>query len=617
MDWDTIAPILVSGIVLGSLYAMMATGLSLICSTLGIFNFAHGVIMTLGAYVAWQVGTEDGFGLGIAAGLALGVAATIGVGCLIEVTLVRPFLGRANVVLLAVITTLAASVFIENAALLTWSGRIKQQPPLIAGDASILRVTVSAHEALIVGISPAILIALWLFLKVSRTGRAIRAVSQNRDSALLAGMNVPLLYALAFGMSAGLAGFAGILLGSIRFISPVMGGEPMVKAMIVAIFGGLGSLAGTVGAAYLIGARGGERVRDRPVLDTRGLVRGDDRCPGDASHRPVRQKVRPAVRQRLDRATVGKIAGAAALVLLPLVIGDSYLRHLVIVAMIYAVIASNWDLSLGYGGIFNFAHLAFFGVGVYFCAIVSKVLGVSPWLAIPAAGLAAAAAALVCLPVLRLKGIYVILVTFAFGQLVLHLVISQAEITGGSVGMVFLPALEIGDYKFTRDGKLGYYYIALTVFLLSTFFLRRLVKSSFGLAVVALRDNEEYAVSRGIFLARQRVYTLTASALFTGIAGGFYATYLRVASPEIFGFGVLSLVLSMLLVGGIGTIWGPVLAAFALTFLSEAMIDFGAWRHLIVAAMIVLVLLFYPGGLLMALDGIARRVTSAFSPKVD
>ena len=92
---------------------------------------------------------------------------------------------------------------------------------------------------------------------------------------------------------------------------------------------------------------------------------------------------------------------------------------------------------------------------------------------------------------------------------------------------------------------------------------------------------------------------------------------MRVASPETFGFGVLSLVLSMLLVGGIGTIWGPVLAAFALTFLSEAMIDFGAWRHLIVAAMIVLVLLFYPGGLLMALDGIARRVTSAFSPKVD
>ena len=107
--WQTFSPILVSGIVLGSLYAMMATGLSLVWTTLGIFNFAHGVIMTLGAYVAWQVGTEGGFGLGLAAGLALGVAATIGVGCLIEVALVRPFLCRANVILLAVITTVWAA----------------------------------------------------------------------------------------------------------------------------------------------------------------------------------------------------------------------------------------------------------------------------------------------------------------------------------------------------------------------------------------------------------------------------------------------------------------------------------------------------------------------------
>ncbi len=253
MAWDTISPILVSGIVLGSLYAMMATGLSLVWTTLGIFNFAHGVLMTLGAYLAWQVGTEGGFGLGLSLGLALGVAGVIAVGCLIEAALVRPFLGRGNVVLVAVITTLAAAIFIENSALLTWSGRIKRLPPLISGDASILGVTISAQEALIVGLAPAILIGLWLFLKFSRTGKAIRAVSQNRDAALLAGMNVPLLYATAFGMSAGLAGFAGILLGSIRFISPVMGNEPMVKAMIVAIFGGLGSLAGTVGAAYVIG----------------------------------------------------------------------------------------------------------------------------------------------------------------------------------------------------------------------------------------------------------------------------------------------------------------------------------------------------------------------------
>ena len=309
------------------------------------------------------------------------------------------------------------------------------------------------------------------------------------------------------------------------------------------------------------------------------------------------------------RSALPKLLGLAVFVALPAIIEDTYLRHLIIVAMVYAVVASNWDLSLGYGGVFNFAHLAFFGVGVYFCAIVSKVQEVSPWLAIPGAGLAAALAAIIiCLPVLRLTGIYVILVTFAFSQLILQLVISQADITGGSVGMVFLPALKIGDYNFARDGKLGYYYVILLIFVASTYFLRRIVASAFGISVVALRDNQDYALSRGISLAKQRVLTLAASALFTGVAGGFYATYLRVASPQIFGFGTLSLVLSMLLVGGIGTIWGPILAAFVLTFVSEAMIDLGAWRHLIVASLIVLVLLFYPGGLHSALLGLVDKL---------
>ncbi len=308
-----------------------------------------------------------------------------------------------------------------------------------------------------------------------------------------------------------------------------------------------------------------------------------------------------------SRNNLPKTLGLLVLVFLPLIFDGSYARHLLIVALVYAVIASNWDLSLGYGGIFNFAHLAFFGTGVYFCAVMSKTFSVNPWIAIPGAGLASMlAAAIISLPVLRLKGIYIILVTFAFSQLILQLVLSQAEITGGSVGMVFLPPLKIGDYNFARDGKLAYYYLALALFVLSTYFLRRIVKSVFGLSVVALRDNEDYALSRGISLARQRVLTLTASALFTGIAGGFYATYLRVASPQVFGFGILSLVLSMLLVGGISSIWGAIVAAFVLTFLSEAMANLGAWRHLITAALIVGVLLFYPGGLITALT-VARR----------
>jgi branched-chain amino acid transport system permease protein len=304
---------------------------------------------------------------------------------------------------------------------------------------------------------------------------------------------------------------------------------------------------------------------------------------------------------RISRQHLPLLLGLVVLLVLPL--GVSPLeRHLMILVFLYAVLASSWDLSLGYAGIFNFGHIAFFGLGAYASAILSKTVGIDPWLSVPAGGLIGMlAAAIVSVPVLRLKGIYVVLVTFAFSQLCLQLIVSQAEITGGSKGFPLVPPLELGDYNFARDGKYGYYYLSLALLVVSTVYLRRLVTSHFGRSIVALRDNEDYAISRGISLARQRFFTLIASAAMTGVAGGLFSTYTRVASPEIFGFGPLSLALSMLLLGGINSIYGPILGALAITVLSEAMVALGPWRFLIISAMIVLVMLFYPGGVISAL----------------
>jgi branched-chain amino acid transport system permease protein len=174
-------------------------------------------------------------------------------GCLVELVLLRPFYGRSNLVMLTVITTLSGMVILENSALLTWGPRIKQLEPLVGGNVDVIGVTISAQEAIIMVVSPLLILVIWLWLRFSRTGRAIRAVGQNHDAAQLLGMNVSALYMTAFGLSAVLAAIAGVLLGSIRFVSPGMGGEPLTKALIVAIFGGLGSVAGTVLGAYVIG----------------------------------------------------------------------------------------------------------------------------------------------------------------------------------------------------------------------------------------------------------------------------------------------------------------------------------------------------------------------------
>lgn len=287
--------------------------------------------------------------------------------------------------------------------------------------------------------------------------------------------------------------------------------------------------------------------------------------------------------------------------LLPSVVQDSYWRHLFIIAFIYAIVASNWDLSLGYAGVFNFGHVAFFGIGVYATGLSAKLLGIDPWVAMALGGLAASlAGAVVALPVLRLKGIYVILVTFAFSQLVLQFVLSQSDLTGGTQGLVRIPTISAFGYNFLRDYRFGYYYVALALLVASTMFLRLLVGSNFGMSLRALRDNEDYALARGIPTGLQRLKVLIASAFFTGVAGGFYAVYLRVASPEVFGFSTVSLALSMVLVGGIATIYGPIAAAIILTLVTESLAHLAGMnesRFMLVAALMLAVLLFLPKGL--------------------
>lgn len=248
---DTLIATLVSGLVLGSLYALMASGLSVVWTTLGVFNFAHGALMMVGAYLAWTI--SEPLGLGPLAGVVIGAIGAGLVGVVIERLLVRPYYNNRNMLLITAMTTLAATIILERGAQMIWGPRIKQLPRLIGGEANIFGTVISAHEALLIVLAPAVLILLWRFTVVSNRGRSLRAVGQNPDSAALIGIDVPIAFAMAFGISAALAGLTGALLGSLRFITPTMGSDPLTKAMIVVIFGGLGSLGSTAGAAYLIG----------------------------------------------------------------------------------------------------------------------------------------------------------------------------------------------------------------------------------------------------------------------------------------------------------------------------------------------------------------------------
>lgn len=253
MDPITLLSVIKGGIVLGALYALMATGLSLVWTTLGIFNFAHGAFIALGAYVAWQFSSADAWGTPMLLAIAVTCAVMFAVGALIHFLLVKPFERRADIVLISVITTLAGSAIIENSLLLIWGPRSKQIEPLASGEVDFGALHLATSEVLLLALVLAILLGIGVFLRYSRPGRSMRAVAQNREAAQLLGLDVPKLFAIAFGLSAVTAGLAGIFVGTIRFMNPAMGNEPLMKALIVVIFGGVARFSSPIYAAFIIG----------------------------------------------------------------------------------------------------------------------------------------------------------------------------------------------------------------------------------------------------------------------------------------------------------------------------------------------------------------------------
>jgi branched-chain amino acid transport system permease protein len=250
---DTFNQVLLGGVVLGALYALMATGLAVVWTTLGIFNFAHGTFIALGAYIAWQIASSEATGAGLLFGAVISIAGMFAIGVFVYYLLIKPFERNSDIVVKSVITTLAGATILENSINLIWGPRNKQLDPFFTGDISFLGLVVSRNEVAVIVIALIILAALGLFLQRATLGRAMRAVAQNREAAQLMGIDVTGLYAVSFGLSAALAALAGILIGSTRFMSPTMGSDPLMKALIVVIFGGIAQFTGPIYAAFIVG----------------------------------------------------------------------------------------------------------------------------------------------------------------------------------------------------------------------------------------------------------------------------------------------------------------------------------------------------------------------------
>lgn len=289
------------------------------------------------------------------------------------------------------------------------------------------------------------------------------------------------------------------------------------------------------------------------------------------------------------------IVMVALLLSVPLFIKNAYIMHLVIMTCVWGVVVNNWNLTLGYGGMFHIAQITLFAVGGYMSGIFINELMISPWIGLLIGGVFAALMSLVIgLPALRVQGIYLILLTFAFHFGVKEMTDHFREFTGGSMGLTVSRFRIAGEVL--TNAQL--YYVILAILALSLLLNYMVVRSYIGKALMAIRDSDVLANSTGINPYKFKLMTFVMAAFVSGVAGAFYASYLSVIGTEIFSFSLIVNALGMIVIGGMGTLFGPIVGSFIITFFMEIFSGLEDYRPILVGSVIILVLLFAPNGLI-------------------
>lgn len=280
----------------------------------------------------------------------------------------------------------------------------------------------------------------------------------------------------------------------------------------------------------------------------------------------------------------------AGLFLLPLLTSDPYLLTVLTFANIYALYAASWDLLAGYVGQLSLGHAAFFGSAAYAAAILNLNFGYPPWVTLPLAGIIAVLAGLVVgVPCLRLRGPYLALATLAFPLVLLGVVQSLPGITGGTFGLSGIDRLS--------SSFVDLFYYSLILMFGGALVMWKITDSWIGVIFHSIREDEVAAKVSGVNTTKYKLIAFSISALFAGIAGGYYAHFIRVVGPSTLGILISFQAVIWTVFGGIATIYGPIAGTYILYVLTEFLGVATGARMLVFGIMITLVLLFMPEGL--------------------
>jgi branched-chain amino acid transport system permease protein len=558
-----------------------------------IVNMAHGALYMVGAYTGLAVAQwSNSFWIGLLAGaISTGI-----IGLLMEAAFLRRlYKQRQSQVLL----TIGFVYILTNLVQWIWGsmpmGGIT--PDIFSGYVQIGKIGFPIFRLAIIGFGLVMAILLWLFQEKTRTGAIVRAGMDNREVTIALGINLKVVFTGIFALGAFVAGFCGLMGAPLMGVNLQVGWETLLLSMIVVIVGGTGSIQGALLGGLVIGLLDAFGTAFFPqfayfviyialivilLFKPSGLMgRGmgpqqtvdqlQSALPskrGDQAQRIDPRTARTKPWQVYVRSLAPYFGVGLFLLILPSFLSTHYLG-MVTKVLILAVFAISLDLVMGYTGLLSLGHAAYLGIGGYMVGILTVKLGVDLfWIVVPLTLLVSAGAAAVMGYIsLRVSGTYFLLITVAFGQLLAVAATKWEPLTGGTSGLIGISPPNIGIPGFAWTFH-NFYYLVLIVFFICFLVLYRIVNSSFGRALVGIRENEIRMRSLGYNTWALKYLAFIIGGVFAAVAGILFAYFYRAMVPDNMAIEMSASVLLMVIIGGPGTLFGPVLGAAIVVLIS-------------------------------------------------
>ncbi|MBS4214953.1 ABC transporter permease [Neobacillus rhizophilus] len=592
-----------NGIVIGSLYALVALGLVIVFKSTNRINFAYGQMAMFSTFIGYTLLAKFHLPFMLAFIGALVFSALLAV-------LVRNILRPAKSESSVIVATLALYMIFTAVAGIIWGWDPVSFPQVFTGEPfSVFGIIMRPNDLFNILLTVILMLMLFLFFKFNLNGIAMRALSQNLVTTSLMGASVNKLFTITWAISGILGGVAGILVAPTSFLDTNLMAVFLLKAFTAAVLGGFTSYPGVVIGGLSLGVMEGlvSSYISTDLMDTfafvlliivllirpEGILGKRIRMLGKTSSTEESGEFdssRPGMSMRK------KLAFLIVSIALPFVFqGNTYILYFAVLTGIYMILAIGLDFLVGYTGKISLGHAALLAIGAYSSVILTSKVGFPFWLALLSAGIITGLVGLLLgFAALRLSGLYLAIVTLGLGTAVPQILLKWDEVTNGYTGLhAAIPSIGF----FIIDTEFEMYFLVLAIVIVTIIVTNNILRSKIGRAFVALRDSEAGAEAMGVQLAKYQILAFVISAFFAGIAGSLYAHVVGFISPADFSIWNSLLFISMLFIGGVASIPGAMLGAAFMTMVPIFFAGSKSISAILFGGALLIIILFFPSGL--------------------